>query len=309
MKRLLDCAASDFDEMDKYDLIAAISASEGRTLVSESIVNLMPMVTSVSNPELSAAMGADILLLNYFDVNNPQIAGLPKCNPAETIRLLKKLVGRPIGINLEPGELGSSVDGQGPGAWNELVPGLAATPENARRAAELGIDFILITGNPGHGVSNECVHAAVRELVREVGDRVIIAAGRMHSSGVSSESSERIIVEDDVVAFARDGADVILVPAPGTVPGITLEIARSLIGAVHREGKLAMTSIGTSQEGSDGETIRSIALMAKQAGADIHHIGDTGFIGIALPENIKTYSIAIRGVQHTYRRMALSVNR
>lgn len=309
MKRLLDCAASDFAAMSKDELIAAIAASEGRTLVSESIVNLSSPVTGTCNPEICAAMGADILLLNYFDVTNPSIEGLPDCSPEDTIRLLKKLTGRPVGINLEPGELGSSVDEGGEGAWNELLPGLAATPENARLAADLGIDIILVTGNPGHGVSNERVHGAVRALADAVGERVLIAAGRMHCSGIISQSSERLITEDDIVAFARDGADIILMPAPGTVPGITPDLVRSLVGVVHREGKLAMTSIGTSQEGADQDTIRSVALMAKQAGTDIHHIGDTGFIGIALPENIMTYSIAIRGIQHTYRRMALSVNR
>lgn len=49
--------------------------------------------------------------------------------------------------------------------------------------------------------------------------------------------------------------------------------------------------------------------MCKMAGTDIHHIGDTGYPGMALPENIMAYSVAIRGVRHTYHRMAASVNR
>ena len=51
------------------------------------------------------------------------------------------------------------------------------------------------------------------------------------------------------------------------------------------------------------------ALMSKMAGADLHHIGDTGYMGMALPENILAYSVAIRGVRHTYTRIARSVNR
>lgn len=70
-----------------------------------------------------------------------------------------------------------------------------------------------------------------------------------------------------------------------------------------------MTAIGTSQEGADINTIRQIALMSKMAGADLHHIGDTGYMGMALPENILAYSVAIRGVRHTYTRIARSVNR
>jgi len=45
------------------------------------------------------------------------------------------------------------------------------------------------------------------------------------------------------------------------------------------------------------------------AGADIQHIGDAGYGGMALPENILALSKVIRGRRHTYRRMALSVNR
>ena len=113
----------------------------------------------------------------------------------------------------------------------------------------------------------------------------------------------------DAEAFMAAGADIILLPAPGTVPGITQEYAHKLIGVVHSRGKLALTAIGTSQEGADVSTIRQIALMCKMAGADIHHIGDTGVPGMALPQNIMAYSIAIRGERHTYHKMAQSVNR
>lgn len=54
------------------------------------------------------------------------------------------------------------------------------------------------------------------------------------------------------------------------------------------------------------QTIRQIALNSKMIGADLHHIGDAGYHGIAIPENIMTYSITIRGKRHTYARMASS---
>ncbi len=67
--------------------------------------------------------------------------------------------------------------------------------------------------------------------------------------------------------------------------------------------------IGDSLLENEVATIRQIALNSKMAGADIYHIGDTGFYGIAVPENIMTYSIVIRGRRHTYVRMASSVRR
>ena len=110
-------------------------------------------------------------------------------------------------------------------------------------------------------------------------------------------------------AFREAGADIILLPAPGPVPGITVEYARELVSFAHSLGALTITAIGTSQEGADVDTIRRIALMCKMTGTDIHHLGDAGYGGMALPENIMAYSIAVKGIRHTYRRMAASVNR
>lgn len=98
-------------------------------------------------------------------------------------------------------------------------------------------------------------------------------------------------------------------PAPGSVPGITMEYIRGLVSYAHELGKLTLTSIGTSQEGADVSTIREIALMCKMARTDLHHLGDSGYMGMALPENIFEYGKVIRGVRHTYHRMAASIKR
>ena len=308
MKRILDCQASDFAAMDKQALLAAIGGAEGRTIACETIGALIPMLGDITNAEFAAAMGADILLLNMFDVQNPVIRGLPKCAPQDTVRLLKKLTGRPIGINLEPVEqVLSSTDPEG-NMW-AMTDGRKATLENARKAAEMGVNFILLTGNPGTGVTNEAIVETLALYKRELGDKLILAAGKMHASGILTEAAEHIITKADIDAFAAAGADIILMPAPGTVPGLTMEYIRSLVAHAHSLGCLTITAIGTSQEGADIATIRQIALMCKMAGTDIHHLGDSGYGGMALPENIQAYSIAVRGIRHTYRRMAGSVNR
>ena len=304
MKRILDCKASDFLAANPKELLKSIAASEGRVIACETIGAIQPMLGDITNAEFAAAMGADILLLNMFDVQNPVIRGLPKCAPEDTIRVLKKLTGRPIGINLEPVEQAAEADEM----W-AMTEGRKATVANAKRAADMGVNFILLTGNPGVGVTNEAILQTLKAYKREVGDRIILAAGKMHASGVVGEGAEKIITREDIAAFAEAGADIILMPAPGTVPGITMEYIRGLVSFAHSLGCLTITAIGTSQEGADTATIRQIALMAKMAGTDIHHLGDTGYGGIALPENIQAYSIAIRGIRHTYRRMAASVNR
>ena len=308
MKRILDCQSSDFCAMSRKELLDAIAGSEGRTIACETIGAIMPMLGDVTNAEFAAAMGADILLLNLFDVHNPQIQGLPKTEPENVIRKLKELTGRPIGINLEPVEQVLSSEDPTENMW-AMTGGRKATLENAKKAAEMGVNFILLTGNPGIGVTNEAIEQTLRVYKKAFGDQLILAAGKMHASGILTEGAEKIITKEDIDAFAAAGADIILLPAPGTVPGITMEYVRSLVSYAHSLGLLTITAIGTSQEGADTATIRQIALMCKMTGTDIHHLGDAGYGGMALPENIQAYSVAIRGIRHTYRRMAASINR
>ena len=305
LKRLIDTTARELTSYNKAELLTAISDSEGRTLVAETIGTVTPMLVNITNAEFVASLGADLIMLNIFDVNNPIIQGLPQTSPEDMIREVKRLTGRMVAINLEPAVI---KDGQEESVWN-LTTGRQATAENARKAADMGVDMIVLTGNPGVGVDNEAIIQALSRLKEAVGDRVILTAGKMHASGIISEAGEKILTEKDVEAFVDAGADVILLPAPGTVPGITMEYAGNLIRKAHEKGALAMTTIGTSQEGADEATVRQIALMCKMAGADIHHIGDSGYMGMALPENITAYSVAIRGKRHTYRRMAMSLLR
>ena len=305
LKRLIDTTAKELTSYNKAELLTAISESEGRTLAAETIGTVTPMLVNITNAEFAASLGADLIMLNIFDVNNPIIQGLPQTSPEDTIREVKRLTGRMVAINLEPAVIRNEREES---VWN-LTTGRQATVENARKAADMGVDMIVLTGNPGVGVDNEAIIQALSRLKEAVGDRVILTAGKMHASGIISEAGEKILTEKDVEAFVDAGADVILLPAPGTVPGITMEYAGNLIRKAHEKGALAMTTIGTSQEGADDATVRQIALMCKMAGADIHHIGDSGYMGMALPENITAYSVAIRGKRHTYRRMAMSLLR
>ncbi|WP_058909725.1 hypothetical protein [Entomohabitans teleogrylli] len=307
MKRYLDCSASELAALDKQQLLHAIRASEGRILVSECIGATQPLLNNITNAELAASQGADILLLNLFDTASPAIAGMPQSiTPQETLRELQRLTGRIIGVNLE------AVDPAFASDHNEfwkMTAGRAATPENALRLRDMGARIVVLTGNPGNGVSNQAIADAMKAIHAVAGDTLILITGKMHGAGIVRESGSQIISEQDIALFVDNGADVVLLPAPGTVPGMSQEKVSQLIAFTQRLGALAMTAIGTSQEGADRQTLRQIALMSKMAGADLHHIGDTGYLGLALPENIFTYSVAIRGVRHTYSRIARSVNR
>ncbi|MBB6283281.1 DUF7916 family protein [Geobacillus subterraneus] len=302
MKRLLDCSASDFRKMDGKQLKRAIQASEGRVIVAEVIGEFAPLYPAVTNAELAAAFGADLLLLNWFDVFRPVVNGVDVNEPDHIVERLKQLTGRPVGVNLEP------VD---PNAKQleelaSLPKGRRAAAESLQQAKRLGVDFICLTGNPKTGVTNDEIVKAIETARSILGEDTLIIAGKMHAAGVAGETGSGIVTEEVVVRFIHAGADVVLMPAPGTVPGVTLDKTEKLVRVAHEHGALVMLTIGTSQEGADEHTIRQIALAGKMAGADLHHIGDAGYHGIAVPENIMAYSIAIRGKRHTYIRMARS---
>ena len=306
-KRILNMTPKELINLSKEEIIDAIAGSEGRVLASETIGITIPLLSDVTNAEFAASMGADMILLNMFDVQDPVILGLPQSDRQETVRKVKKLTGRMVGINLEPVDDAAASE-NAETLW-AMSAGRYATVENAALAQKMGVDMIVLTGNPGNGVSNDAIVSSLRAISAEIGDKIVLAAGKMHASGVIGEGGENIITKEDIRLFAEAGADVILMPAPGTVPGITTEYIRELVSYAHSLGKLTITAIGTSQEGADTDTIKRIALECKMTGTDIHHIGDSGYVGMALPENIMAYSVAIRGIRHTYHRMAQSVER
>ena len=297
MKRLLNCTTSEMLSMNKDELKQSILASEGRTIMTETVVACPPLLGDLTNAELAVSFGSDMVLLNVFDCNNPHINGLPETD--EPVKLLKKLVGRPVGCNLEP------IDENAKMMENrlEISSGRHATKETFIKAKELGFDFICLTGNPGTGVSNASIENAIK-LAKEYFGGMIIA-GKMHSSGID----EALVDLDSIERFIDAGADIILMPAVYTVPGLSEEEVAAACKLIKSKGALSLSSIGTSQEGSDEGTIRQIALVNKRCGIDIQHIGDAGWCGIALPENIMALSIAIRGKRWTYHKIASSVNR
>ncbi|MGO0058563.1 DUF7916 family protein [Brevibacillus fluminis] len=305
MKRLLDCRASDFRQMTGKELKQSIKAAEGRTLIAEIICEDMALYPNVTNAEMAAAFGADLLLLNFFDVFHPQITGLGQTEDGDMISQLKRYTGRPIGLNLEPVDPNATQAEQ----LIELPVGRLATEETFHKAKELGFDFVCLTGNPKTGVTNSQITQAIAKARKIMGEDMLIIAGKMHGAGVEGEAGEEIVSEKEIQNFVEAGADVILLPAPGTIPGITVESCKKLVNLVRKAGALSLLAIGTSQEGADEATVRQIALFSKMAGADLYHIGDAGISGIALPENIMQYSIVLRGKRHTYIRMAASVNR
>lgn len=297
MKRLLSCQASEMLEMDGAQLKAAIAASEGRTIITETVALVPPMLGNISNAELAAAFGSDMILLNGLDVFHPTIYGIPESD--DPIKTLRELAGRVVGVNLEP----IDIDAQMMETRVDICKGRTACIETYKEAQKIGFSFICLTGNPGTGVTNKKIAEAIGEAKKHF--KGLIIAGKMHAAGVN----EPVIDLPSIKQFIEAGADVILMPACGSVPGLLESQIHEACEFIRSHGALSMTAIGTSQETSDISTIREFALSSKRAGVDIQHIGDAGWGGIALPENIMEMSIAIRGKRHTYFKMAQSAKR
>lgn len=296
-KRFISANSSDLLKMKAKELKQSIKASEGRVICSENVAVRDSYIGDISNSELARAFGADLILSNGVDVLNPDIRGIDKTD--NFVKELQRLTGRPIGVNLEPVDINAEMLEN----REEIAFGRQANIESIKEIEKLGMNFVCLTGNPGTGVSNDGIIKAI-ELAKNNFSGLIIA-GKMHGAGVN----ESVVDMKAIHAFIEAKVDVILVPAVGTVPGFDTSDLKEVVKLAHENDILVLTAIGTSQEGSDPSTIRDIAIMNKICGADIQHIGDAGYSGLAPVENIYEMSKAIRGIRHTVSMMARSINR
>ena len=277
--------ACEIKEMSPMDLKESIFKSEGRVVMGQHLLFAGPgLVRGVTNSELMFAFGADMVMLNTFDLddldNNPGLCGL-------SFQELKEKCRRPIGIYLGCPKTGSEDGGKKALYRRE---GMLASDEHVKKCIELGADFIVLGGNPGSGTS-------IKDVVE--------TAKRIKQKYKDNYDAKEIIKE-----LIDAGVDCIDLPAPGSRHGISVDMIRELVEYIHsyKPGTLAMTFLNSSVECADPDTIRLIALKMKETGADIHAIGDGGFSGCTSPENIHQLSVSLKGRHYTYFRMA-SVNR
>lgn len=303
-KRLLDCNGTDFLAMTSKELKYAIYSSEGRTILAQSSVKQHPLQDDVSNPEIEAAFGADMIMINNYNFKHKELnVGMDGLSLSE----LKSLIKRPIGIYFEcPSKNGET-------AYNRPdvidYSTRIASKENIESALDEGVSFIVLGGNPGRGTTLDSIIESTRITKEIVGDRALIWAGKWEDGVIEKVLGDPLADYDakEVISALIDaGADVINLPAPGSRHGITVEMIRELVEFTQRykPGTLTMCFLNSSVEGADTDTIKMIALMMKQTGADIHAIGDAGYMGVAIPENLYQLSISIRGRRFTQKRMA-----
>lgn len=298
MKRLISATSSEILNMTAQELKQSIQASEGRVVLSENVAVRESFVGDISNSEIAKAAGADLILLNGVDVFNPDLFAV-ETETTDFVTSLHNLVGCPIGVNLEPVDYDAEMlEGR-----LEIAKGRQASLETILEIERIGMDFVCLTGNPGTGVTNEAILNTIR-LAKDNFSGLVIA-GKMHAAGTTGP----ILDLETLAAFIEAGADIILAPAVGTVPGFDDEDMKQIVKYAHEHNTLVMSAIGTSQEGATPEVVASIALRNKICGVDIQHIGDAGYSGVAPVENIFALGSAIRGVRHTVAVAARSIRR
>ena len=297
VKRFISSNSSEILSMTSPELKQSIKASEGRVILSENVAFKESYIGDVTNAEIARSFGADLILLNGIDIFQPFVAGLDA--KEDFVKELHRLVGRPIGINLEP------VDSQAQMAGERLIidEGRQASLATIQRAEELGVDFICLTGNPGTGVTNQAIIDTIR-VVKENFSGLLIA-GKMHASGVD----EPVADLEAIAQFIEAGVDIVLAPAVGSVPGFDEQDLKQIVRLAHQKGALVMSAIGTSQESADEDIVKQMAIRNKICGVDIQHIGDSGYGCLAPVENIFAMSKALRGQRHTISMISRSINR
>jgi hypothetical protein len=141
---------------------------------------------------------------------------------------------------------------------------------------------------------------------------MIIEAGIPHGPGrIDGDDPpynlREVSTPDFVNRLAKAGADIVDIPAVGVAPGFTMDYVSTLADAVHEGKALAAASIAHSVEGADPDTVRHVASDNKICGVDLYNFAAGGvFESVALPEQLQTFCIAVKGRRHTFRRMCQS---
>jgi hypothetical protein len=317
--RLLTSSPQTVLGYDSAQLREAVAMSEGRTVVGVARVRGPNACDGVSNAELCAAFGCDIVALGLYDPHNPYFPGLPNRISKEpddtilaqvqadlgrgwTLREVRELIGRPIAAGLYGTKTGF------PDKMEASFTKVLATPENALLLVEQGVDIVQVmdwlTPLPE-------LAAALREIRAVIGNRALLSFARPNGWGLFGGHARReFITEEEIDAVIEAGCDIVEIPAVGTIPRFSAVLVERLVRRIHDGGALAGVWIATSQEGATTETIRQIAYDTKITGADMFTISDVGLTeSVPDPENILALSIALRGRRHTYRRMAFSIRR
>src|SRR6266542_1063231 len=183
MRRILDLDRDQLASLAGRSLTEAVAAAEGRTIAAEVIAGAQGLADGVENLELVAVHGADLVILNFVELAwSGQGWRFPELGAVPDLGALARIVGRPIGVNLEPGDVPEP---------------RRATSDNARALIEAGAAMLCLTANPGTGTSFDDLARVTSTLRAAVGDDAAVWAGKMHQAGhmeqIESQSLAQLV--------------------------------------------------------------------------------------------------------------------
>ena len=228
-KRLLSCTPREMLALDRDGLLQAIAASEGRTIACETIGAMQPMLLDITNAELAAAQGADLILMNLIDLQNPSVQGLPAdVPPEEVIRTVAPPVRPPGGR--QPGARAAGLHRGRPHVAHDRGPprNRGQRPPRGRPGRELHP----ADRQPGHRRHHpgHRAHACGAQGGRGRPGR----AGRRQDARLGHPGPRPASTSSRPTTWAplsRPAPTSCSFPAPGTVPGITTEYIHARICA------------------------------------------------------------------------------
>ena len=223
----------------RKEMVNAIFAASGRVVIGETVTFKQSMIDGVSNIELLKSWGCDMVTINHYNVNFPMIPGMEStqagieqfgscfneagskgCKPSTkviensfqkifwqfgfgaTIGDVKRLVGVPVGMTLEPVT-----------EEDDYPQGRVANEENARRGAEQGASYITLIHTPQMSAGEFA--KSVAQVRSGMGEMGLVKAGKMPWGGLTIELVRQWVtvvhncglLAETTIGTSQEGAD------------------------------------------------------------------------------------------------------
>lgn len=250
----------------------SISAAQGRTIMSEVVVSTPNKYSNISNVKLMNGFGSDMITLKKYDYINYKMA---KYNEFSKVSSL-------IGLNMELKLDGKEMD--------------TYCPEHFEQIEYSELDYLVLTIYPQKKIRLEQAREFLEQIRKGYKGFIFLNFYVQNPHQFKSEILSNM-------EWIQSLVDMIAVPIPGTVYGISKSDVIEVVTKSHDNNILVAGTICTSQEGAETNIMSSLGLNAKECGFDVHMFGDASACDIPLEENIFEYSKVIRGKRHTYFRM------
>lgn len=283
---ILDLHTEQLPELRGNSLTESITASGGRTVLA-SVASDGTLAGKAHHIELARAFGADLVVLGFIErVWGGDSWDLPSLGRYADLHALARDTGRPIAVVLESGDVPEP---------------RRATPWNAQRLADQGAAMICVTAGPTSSATCAELARDITRIRAVVGPDVALWSGRTPRGGLLDPSTSTV---RSLLRLVEAGSDGVLVALPG--PRAKAAVEQAVAGglAARRAGAVVAAVVGAGGVEVHVDDMTDQMLAAREMGADAHLLGGLHSDAPASPELLYAYSVALRGQDLTWQRMA-----